>query len=188
MNKPFHVNALPFTALVALAILFMLAAQAVFETRLLAPLADDVAQLTDAIGQQRTRSAAHLQQRPTAVVQLEAIASRLPKQDATQTRIEQLHQIATRHAVVVRKVSYKRADKDHEEVSDKAQSSTGHAGRHGIQADIAGAYPDLRQFLRAILAQDEALAIESLEFSRPPDSKGVRAQVRMTLYFQRVPS
>jgi Tfp pilus assembly protein PilO len=184
MNKPFHVNALPFTALVALAILFMLAAQAVFETRLLAPLADDVAQLTDAIGQQRARAAAHLQQRPTAVVQLEAIASRLPKQDATQTRIEQLHRIANQHSVVLRKVSYKHTDKD----SDKSQVLTDHWGRHGIQADIAGAYPDLRQFLRAILAQDEALAIESLEFSRPPDSQGVRAQVRMTLYFQRVPS
>ena len=184
MKKPFHVNTLPFAALVSLAIIFMLAAQALLETRLLAPLAEDAAQLTDAIQQQRTQAAATVPQQPTAVVQLEAIASRLPAQDATQTRIERLHQIANRHAVVLRKVSYQHTDRD----SDKSQSPTGHWGRHGIQADIAGAYPDLRQFLRAILAQDDALAIESLEFSRPPDSKGVRAQARMTLYFQRVPS
>lgn len=181
MKKPFHFNTLPLAALVALAIAFMFAAQALFETRLLAPLADDAAQLTDAIRQQRTQAAATVPQPPTAVVQLEAIASRLPAQDATQARIERLHQIATRHAVVLRKVSYKDNDKD-------GQALVGNRGRHGVQADIAGAYPDLRQFLRAILAQDEALAIESLEFSRPPDSKGVRAQVRMVLYFQRVPS
>ena len=184
MKKPIQLKRLPFAALVVLAILIMLSGQGFFETRLLAPLAEDVAQLTDAIGHQRTLAATHLQQRPTTVLQLEAIASRLPGEGVTQTRIERLHQIATQHAVVLRKVSYKRTEKD----NDNSQSPTDHSGRHNIQADIAGAYPDLRQFLRAVLAQDEALAIESLEFSRPTDGKGVRAQVRMTLYFQRVPS
>ena len=57
-----------------------------------------------------------------------------------------------------------------------------------IQADLAGAYPAIRQFLRALLAQDQAAAVDSLEFSRPPGSGGVRAQVRMTLYLRAIAS
>ena len=63
--------------------------------------------------------------------------------------------------------------------------------RHEMTADLGGSYPAIRQFLRALLAEDQAVAVEALEFSRPGGSVGnagsagssaVRAQVRMALY------
>jgi hypothetical protein len=81
-----------------------------------------------------------------------------------------MHKIVDQNAVVLRKASYQN------------KSDTGVVLRHEIQADLSGSYPALRQFLRELTAQDEALAVESLEFSRPAGSVGIRAQVRLVMF------
>lgn len=174
--KPANLVLPPFPVLAAIAVLAMLGLQGLIEYRLLAPLAQDAVKLSEDIQHQQAQAAPTLAPRSKTNAQLEEILSRLPTQDATSTRIERLHQIASEHGVVLRKASY------------RSQAMPGNISRHEIQADLAGAYPAIRQFLRALLAQDQAAAVDSLEFSRPPGSGGVRAQVRMTLYLRAIAS
>lgn len=172
--KTFKVVLPPFPILVALAVVAMLGLQGWVEYGLLAPLAGDNVKLSARIQQLRSEPATQSASPPKA--RLDEILSRLQDQDATRLRIERLHKIAEENGVVLRKASY------------KSQTLPGDISRHEIQADLAGAYPAIRQFLRALLAQDQAVAVESLELSRPPGSSGVRAQVRLALYFRRMAS
>ena len=105
-------------------------------------------------------------------MQLDVILSRLEGEDDTKARIERLHQVAAAHGVQLRKASY------------KTLALAAGLSRHEVQADVAGTYPALREFLRDLLEQDPAAAFESLEFSRPPGSAGVRAQLRLGLYLR----
>ncbi len=95
---------------------------------------------------------------------------RLQEPDANTARIERLHQLAGQNAVVLRKANY------------KDLPMTGVISRHEMTADLAGAYPAIRQLLRALLAEDQAISLEALEFSRPNGSGTVHAQVRMVFY------
>jgi hypothetical protein len=156
-------------ALVA-AVLAMLALQGWFEYQLLAPVAVEVRQLgADLQALDSTRATVKPPVSPPQV-RLQGILARLEQQPDLQARIERMHIIVARNAVVLRKASYQN------------QSNVGDILRHEIQADLSGSYPALRQFLRELMAQDEALAVESLEFSRPVGSVGIRAQVRLVLF------
>lgn len=156
-------------ALVA-AVLVMLALQGWLEYQLLAPVALEVRQLgADLQALDGARATVKPPMSPP-LVRLQDILARLKQQPDLQARIERLHIIAVRNAVLLRKASYEN------------QSKAGDILRHEIQADISGSYPALRQFLRELMAQDEALAVESLEFSRPVGSVGIRAQVRLVLF------
>lgn len=166
----------PFPVLVALSLVAMLGLQGFVEYGLLAPLAADTAKLGDDIQRLRTQSAFEPPSVPKTQAQLDDILSRLQAPDATTARIERLHQIAGEYGVVLRKASY------------RSQAVPGAIVRHEMTADLGGAYPAIRQFLRALLAEDQAVAVEALEFSRPgggvgsTGSSAVRAQVRMALY------
>lgn len=160
----------PFAALVALALLAMLGLQTALQSRLLAPRLAEVAQLARTLKEQQ--HSAHDKRAPLAPpqVRLEAVLARLGLQPANQARVERLHKIAEQQAVTLRKASY----------LSKAQG--GGILRHEIQADLGGSYPAIREFLQALLQQDDGAALESVEFSRPPGGTGVRTQVRLVLY------
>lgn len=166
----------PFPILVALAVVAMLGLQALLEYRLLAPQAAQVLKLTQDVKQVRAMPAPEAPSRLRTAARLDDVLSRLDQQDSNDVRIERLHEIADKNGVAVRKASYQN------------KALPGNISRHEVQLDLAGAYPAIRQFLRAVLVQDEAAAVESLEFSRPNGgvgSAGVRAQVRLTLYSRR---
>ena len=163
----------PFPIIIALAVVAMLGLQALLEFRLLAPQAAEVVKLTQDVKQARAMPAPEAPSRPKTTARLDDILSRLDQQDSNDERIERLHDMADTSGVAVRKASYQN------------KALPGNISRHEIQLDLAGAYPAIRQFLRAVLAQDEAAAVESLEFSRPTGGVGVRAQVRLTLYSRR---
>lgn len=168
------VRSLP--VLVALALVAMLGLQGLLEYRLVAPLALEVTKLSQDLQQGRARSASDSPARPKTALRLEEIMSQLHDQSATAQRIERLHQVADQNAVVLRKAGY------------RSQAMQGDLSRHEIQAEIVGTYPAIRQFLRTVLAQDDAATLDLIEFSRPVGGTGVRAQLRISLYFRRAAS
>jgi hypothetical protein len=77
--------------------------------------------------------------------------------------------------------------------STAATSASSAIVRQEMTADLGGTYPAIRQFLRAVLLDDPALAVEAVEFSRlngggvtsvssGAGTVAVRAQVRFALY------
>lgn len=159
-----------FSAALAAAVLAMLALQGWFEYRLLAPVAAEVKQLgADLQALSSTRATVKPPVSPPQA-RLQDILARLAQQPDLQERIERMHKIVDQNAVVLRKASY------------QSQSNGGDILRHEIQADLIGSYPALRGFLRELMVQDEAMALEALEFSRPAGSVGIRAQVRLVMF------
>ncbi len=171
-----HLPLPAFPVLITLAVAAMLGLQGLVEYRLLEPLSDTSARLSDSIHRLRAKAATNTPTSPKASAQLEDIMARLDTQDVTTARIERLHQMAAQHGVLLRKASY------------RSQAAPGNLVRHEMTADISGAYPDIRQFLRTLLAQDQAVAVDALAFSRPNGglaggaAAGVRAQLRLSLY------
>ena len=162
--------------LVALAVGAMLGLQGLIEYRLLAPLASESAKLSQNLQQVRVRAVGDSPARPKTVLRLEEIMSQLRDQNAIAERIELLHQAADQNGVVLRKAGY------------RSQALQGELARHEIQVEIAGTYPAIRQFLRTVMAEDDAAALDLIEFSRPVGGTAVRAQLRISLYFRRAAS
>ncbi|OIN92195.1 MAG: hypothetical protein AUJ20_08530 [Comamonadaceae bacterium CG1_02_60_18] len=159
-----------FAAAMTLAVVAMLALQAWVEYRWLPPQAAQMRQLEQSVQAHRIASATRAAPVAAPQERLQGILARLAQVPSAQERIERIHKIAADQAVVVRKASYHK------------NSVSGLVVRHEVQADLSGGYPAIRQFLRELMKQDEALAIESIELSRPAGSVGVRAQVRLVLF------
>lgn len=162
-----------FSALAVLAVAAMLGLQGAIEYWVIAPLKVDAAALAQEVKNQRDRHAASPPSQSKTTAQLDEILARLESPDATRIRIERLHALADQSSVVIRKASYLNA------------ATPGDIGHREIQLELVATYPAIRQFLRAVQDEDSAAALESLEFSRPPGG-GVRAQVRMALYFRKM--
>jgi Tfp pilus assembly protein PilO len=160
----------PFKVRVGLALLVMLGLQVLFEFQLFAPKAAEVRGLGDDIQTLQGRSAEQLKLVSQPQARLQEVLTRLQMQPSNQVRIERMHRIADQNSVLLSKVGYQ----------SKLQS--GELIRHEVQADMSGNYPNIRQFLRTLLAQDEALVLEAIEFSRPSGNPGVRAQVRLVFF------
>jgi hypothetical protein len=156
----------------ALAVLTLLALQGWVEYRLLMPLGVQVQQLGQNFQTLRNTTATTALQVSPPQARLQAILARLGQQPVNQVRIVRMHEIAVKNAVQLRKANYQN------------KSVMGSIQRHEIQADLSGSYPAIRQFLRDLMAQDDAWALESIELSRPAGSAGIRAQVRMVLFSQ----
>lgn len=166
----------PISVFAALAVVAMLGLQGSIEYWLIAPLQVDVARLSQDVQQRRARTASEVTAKPKAALRLEEALSHLHNQNASNLRVEKLHQFADENGVVMRKASYKN------------HALQGDLARQEIQAEVAGAYPGVRQFLRTVLAQDDAATLDLIEFSRLVGGGDVRAQVRMSLYFRRTAS
>ena len=148
----------------------MLGLQIVFEQVIIQP----------AVQTQPAQSPRPMPQRHKVAEQLDQLQERLPLQQETNQRIHQLHQLADQNRVEIRKASYS---------APAAQAKTASLPRHEITMELAGAYPDVRQFLRDLQAQDQALALDSLEFSRPNNQSttaagGVRTRLQASLYYR----
>lgn len=152
-----------------LVVLVMVGLQVLVELQLFTPQSVEIAEL----GKVKLVKKDTISPQSTSTVhgRLEAVLTRLKEQPNNQTRINRMHQTADKYGVLLRKVSYQ-----------NQKLPSGAMLRHEMQADLSGSYPSIRQFLRAVLAQDEAMAIESLEFSRSPGNVDVRAQVRIVLF------
>ncbi|MDD5029941.1 MAG: hypothetical protein PHH58_10645 [Rhodoferax sp.] len=159
-----------FAVVIALALLVMLALQGWVEYSVLAPVRTQVQQLQQEVAALRKTAGASAQPVSPPQARLKSILARLGQQPNTRTRVQRLHTIAAHNAVLVRKASYQN------------KIDSGAMARHEVHADLSGSYPAIRHFLRELMAQDEALALQSIELSRPVGSTGVRAQVRLVLF------
>jgi Tfp pilus assembly protein PilO len=157
----------------ALAVVAMLGLQALLEDQLIGPLQQEVTSLSQGVQQRRARAVSGAPAQPKAALRLQEVLSHLPKQNANALRVGKLHQFADENGVVLRKVNYKN------------HALQGDLARQEIQAEVAGPYPGIRQFLRTVLTQDEAATLDLIEFGRPVGGSDVRAQVRVSLYFRR---
>ena len=171
-----------FTLGVALAVLFMIGMQGVAEYWIFKPLdrAQEVSH--NDMQEQKAKFEVPLKIIPTSKTQLEDVIAKLSVVDNLTSRIELLHHTADLHGVAVRKAGYRT------ELLDRSII------RHEMTADLAGSYPDTRQYLRSLLAYDAAVAIEALEFNRPnagivngTGAGSVRSQVRFALYSRTSP-
>jgi Tfp pilus assembly protein PilO len=160
----------PFAMVVSMAMVLMLGAQAVFEYAWLAPQAAVLTQLRQDIKDQQRKTLSQTATVSEPKARLDAILQRLQQQPASDARILRLHQLAALQGVLVRKASYKH------------QQQAGNIARLEVQTDLSGGYPAIRLFLHELLLQDEAAALESVEFSRPAGNVGVHAQVRLVFF------
>ncbi len=161
-----NLTKLSFSAGVVLTVLVMLGLQAWLHDQWIAPRVAELDQLAQATKDQQRKTVAPGVSQTTA--RLNDLLSRLQKQPANETRLLHLHQLAAKQGVVWHKADY------------QTQPQSGGMVRLEIRADLSGTYPDIRLFLRDLMQQDEAAAIESLEFKRV--NAGVHALVRLVLY------
>jgi hypothetical protein len=82
-----------------------------------------------------------------------------------------MHQLATEYNVQLKKASYQAKETPENPIV-----------QHEIQAELTGSYPAIRQFLHALLSQNQATALESVEVNRATGHVGVRVQVRFKFY------
>lgn len=161
--------------------LAMVGVQGFVEYRMLRPITQATEKLGDDVYRLQAQAASQPAAVPKTQTQLDVILAHLPMQGATTERVERMHLLADQNGVVVRKASY------------PAPTKPSAIVRQEMTADLGGTYPAIRQFLRAVLLEDQALAVESVEFSRlngggvTSVSSGVgtvpvRAQVRFALY------
>lgn len=165
-----NLRQLPFAVLLALAVFSMGGMQLMLENLWFKPLATEVTALRQGLPQPQQNAVKPTPPLPAVLQRLDEVLTRLTVQPDAQTRISQLHQLASQHAVALRKVSY------------LYPKPAGQVTRLEIVANVSGSYPDIRLFLRDALAQDEALALDSLQLSRATGGAGVRAQIKLTLF------
>jgi hypothetical protein len=158
------------------AIALLVGLQCIFEVAVLKPLHQDVQNLATQLQQLQSNTKNTPPEPPKLAVQLEQVLQQLEASDTITQRLEALHRLADQNGIVLRKASY------------RTQQVAVNLHRDEMTADLVGSYPGIRQFLRQAQGQDQAIAIESIEFSRPNMSGAgtpvnvVRAQVRLALY------
>lgn len=144
--------------------------QVLVERWVFAPLLEQSAQLSEQLADLKNKHTVLRAQANPPKMRLDDIMLQLGDQSANHQRIVQIHQIADQHSVALRKASY------------QITAQTGGLAELKMQAELSGSYPAIRQFLRDVLAQDEALALTALELSRTTGHAGVRAQAGLTLF------
>jgi Tfp pilus assembly protein PilO len=148
------------------------ALQAMVEYGLLKPLAGQLDQLSAENQRKHKNTVEKGHEVPKTLVQMNAILLRLPGSSQTNDRLKLLHQKAERYGVLLRKVSY------------RDFVLAGPMVRKEMLVDFSGTYPSVREYLRSVLVDDEAIAVDALEFNRSAEGTGgqVRGQVRLALY------
>ncbi len=165
--------------LILLAIAALLGLQSIFEYALLKPLNQEVAGLATQLQQLQSTNKNTTPEPPKLALQLDQVLQQLEAPDTLTQRLEALHHLADQNSIVLRKANY------------RSQPLAADLHRDEMTADLVGSYPNIRQFLRQAQAQDQAIALETLEFSRPnmgnfgTAATLVRAQMRLALYSHR---
>lgn len=117
-----------------------------------------------------TTSAADVRQ------QLENFSRTLPQHDEINTTLNQLHDLAIKHHLLLKNSKYR-------PVQNKADGIR----RLRITVETEGSYADLRAFLREISKETPALAIEQLSLTRQKISDTLlETVVEFTLYYSQI--
>jgi hypothetical protein len=135
--------------------LALMGAALLLEWRVLPPLREELAQLQSRAAAQRLRPPA---------------AAPWPHARQTPQRSEQLVRRAGREGLQVQRLS---------ERTEPASAS------HSVELRALGSYGSLRRYLAYALAEDPALALESLRLQRPAGpSEGLQLELRWRLLYQ----
>ena len=115
------------------------------------------------------RHGGETEQASSPQIQLSDLVQRLGTPEQLPGRVERLHDLLRDYGVVLLKAGYKLVP--------------GELGRYEIQLDVEGPYYGVRLFLRSMLTQDEAIALESIDLRRPPGGSGkIRAAMRWVMF------
>jgi hypothetical protein len=159
----------PFAGWVVMALLSMTGMQVAFESQVMMPLASSISQASRPSHTPAPATPATPASSPKA--RLDDIVLRLSNQPSLDDRILKMHQLATEYNVQLKKASYQAKETPENPIV-----------QHEIQAELTGSYPAIRQFLHALLSQNQATALESVEVNRATGHVGVRVQVRFKFY------
>ena len=104
--------------------------------------------------------------------QLSELMQRLGNPDQLPDRVAQLHKLLRDNGVVLAKAGYK-----------LVYGGESGINRYEIQLEIDGPYYGVRLFLRSLLKEDEAIALDSLDLHRQPGSGNtIQASMRWTMF------
>jgi Tfp pilus assembly protein PilO len=111
-----------------------------------------------------------------AARQLDQLLGQLPREAELSTRLAELHALARRQGVVLRRASF-----------DVTTEKHGRLLRQQMSFQTRADYPALRRFLREALAAMPALALEEVEIARPAlgEAGTVEASLRFSLLLAR---
>lgn len=114
------------------------------------------------------------EQRSLPQTQLANVIQRLGNPEQLPARVERLHDLLLDNHVVLLKATYK-----------FMPDGAGEIGRYEVQLEVEGPYYGVRLFSRSMLAQDEAIALESIDLRRPPGGTGkIGAVMRWVMFVQ----
>jgi len=157
-----------FAALMTCVILAVPCVQAWLEVQWFLPQAQQQARLAHSL---KTAKLAPAPAAPDPLqTRLDDVLQRLHRLQGIHERIVQIHDIAARRGVLLRHANYK-----------KPPTESGIA-RLDMQVDLSGSYPAVRLFLRDLVQQDPAAAIESLDFAISPGMDGIITRARLVLF------
>ena len=160
----------------ALGVLVTVLGQLAMELLAFNPSQDSIQQLQDTLNQQVVKNSLAANGQPASAENLDYFQGVLKRQPAEMDRILKLHQDAAKNNVRIRKSNYQKT------------LMPGGIMRTEMQSDVSGSYPAIRQYLRAVEANDPATAIDGISFSRPAAGAEVRAQIRFVLYAMSTPT
>lgn len=127
-------------------------------------LQQDIAHLRAASGETPPRALSQ--------VQLADLTERLETVSELTGRVGLVHQLLKVNGISLLNASYK-----------LVPGSAGGIGRYEIQLETDGPYYGLRLFLRALLAEDTAIALAAVDLRRPVGGGGnVRAVLKLVMY------
>ncbi len=167
----------PFAGRVLMAILVMTGLQVAFEYHLMMPLSYEISQASHPSHIPHIQPTVPFTPVSSPKARLDDIVLRLSNQPSLDKRILKMHQLATEYNVQLKKASYQT-----KEAKETKETPDSRIVQHEIQAELTGSYPAIRQFLYALLSQNQATALESVKVNRATGHAGVRVQVRLMLY------
>lgn len=108
--------------------------------------------------------------------ELEDLLRALPAEAALGTQVKEIHAIALKHGVGLRRGGY-----------ELVWETAGRFGRQRMVFQSDAAYGALRAFLREVLARQPALALEDASFSRRAGNGALETTLTLTLLVARAP-
>lgn len=157
-----------------LAFLLVLVAPLLFWHQWLLPKQNVLNTMQHEIDRLRTEahSAGYAEQAFSPQIPLAEIMQRLGTPEQLPERVERLHGLLRDYGVTLLKASYK-----------LAPGGASGIGRYEILLDVEGPYYGVRLFSRAMLLQDETIALESLDLHRQPGGGGrIRSTMRWVMF------
>ena len=154
----------------------LLIAASAFCAGIVLPLDARVAELRArmSLPRQERAGAPHLQRAPDAAADLDAFYRSFPNDDALTDLLAQLHGIGDRHGLALQQADYRAADERGQRL-----------GQYRITVPAIATYPQLKQFLAALLTEMPNLSLDQLSLQRHAVADArVDVQMQFTLYLR----